>query len=85
LAKLDEISVEELEQSLKSMKNRKAASPDGLNFELFKFRGPVISNRLLKLERKIDPRRVGTCKCKIPIQKKANMIIVQIIELSSSL
>jgi len=31
-----EISDEELEQSLKSMKNRKAAVPDGLNSELFK-------------------------------------------------
>jgi hypothetical protein len=31
------------------MKNRKAASPDGLNSELFKYRGPILSNRLLKL------------------------------------
>ena len=35
-AGIDEISDEELEQSLKSMKNRKAAGPDGLNSELFK-------------------------------------------------
>jgi hypothetical protein len=33
---IDEISDEELEQSMKSMKNRKAAGPDGLNSELFK-------------------------------------------------
>jgi len=38
-AGIDEISDEELEQSLKSMKNRKAAEPDGLNSELFKYRG----------------------------------------------
>jgi predicted secreted protein len=31
------------------MKNRKAASPDGLNSELFKYRGPVLSNCLLML------------------------------------
>jgi hypothetical protein len=31
------------------MKNRKAAGPDGLNSELFKYGGPVLSNRLLKL------------------------------------
>ena len=30
LAEMDEMSDEELEQSLKSMKNRKAAGPDGL-------------------------------------------------------
>ena len=31
------------------MKNRKAAGPDGLNSELFKYRRPVLSNRLLQL------------------------------------
>ena len=36
---IDEISNEELKQSLKSMKNRKAARPDGLNSELFKYGG----------------------------------------------
>ena len=49
VAEIDEISGEELEQSLKSMKNRKAAGPDGLNSELFKYGGPVLSNRLLQL------------------------------------
>ena len=49
LAEIDEISDEELEQSTKSMKNRKAAGPDGLNSELFKYGGPVLSNRLLQL------------------------------------
>ena len=49
LAEIDEISDEELEQSMKSMKNRKAAGPDGLNSELFKYGGPVLSNRLLQL------------------------------------
>ena len=48
LAGIDEISDEELEQSLKSMKNRKAAGPDGLNSELFKYGGPNLSNRLLE-------------------------------------
>jgi hypothetical protein len=38
---IDEISDEELEQSLKSMKYRKAAGPDGLNSELFKYGGPA--------------------------------------------
>jgi len=38
-AGIDEISDEDLEQSLKSMKNRKAAGPDGLNSELFKIWG----------------------------------------------
>jgi hypothetical protein len=46
LAKLDEISDAELWQSLKSMRNRKAASPDGLNSELFKYGGSVLTNRL---------------------------------------
>jgi len=43
------MSDEELEQGLKSMKNRKAGGPDGLNSELFKYGGPVLSNRLLEL------------------------------------
>ena len=34
------------------MKNRKAAGPDGLNSELFKYAGPVLSNCLLKLVNK---------------------------------
>jgi len=49
LAGTDEISDEELEHSLKLMKSRKAAGPDGLNSELFKYGGPVLSNRLLEL------------------------------------
>ena len=48
-AGIDEISDEELEQSLKLMKERKAAGPDGLNSELFKYGGPVLSNRLIEL------------------------------------
>jgi len=31
------------------MKNGKAARPDGLNSELFKYGGPALSNRLLEL------------------------------------
>ena len=34
---IDDIADEELEKSLKSMKNSKAAGPDGLNSELFKY------------------------------------------------
>src|SRR5215469_5511145 len=49
LTGIDEISDEELEQSLKSMKKRKAPGPHGLNSELFKYGGPVLSIRLLKL------------------------------------
>jgi hypothetical protein len=37
---IDEISDEELEQCLKSMKNRKASGIDGLNSELFKYGEP---------------------------------------------
>jgi hypothetical protein len=39
------------------MKNRKAAGPDGLNSELFKYRGPILSNRLLKLINKCWRKR----------------------------
>jgi hypothetical protein len=42
LAEMDEIPIEELEQNLKSMKNRKAAGPEGFNSELFKYGGPVL-------------------------------------------
>jgi len=34
---------------LKLIKYRKAAGPEGLNSELFKYGGPVLSNRLLEL------------------------------------
>jgi len=36
-------------QSFKSMKNRKAAGPVGLNSELSKYDGPDLSRCLLKL------------------------------------
>jgi len=52
----DEITNEE--QSLKSMKNTKAAGPDGLNSELFKYRGPVLSHSLLKLINKFWRERL---------------------------
>jgi hypothetical protein len=40
------------------MKNRKAAGPDGLNSELFKYGGPILSNRLLKLINKCWTERL---------------------------
>ena len=46
---IDKISNEELKQSFKLMKNRKAAGPDGLKSELFKYGGLTLSKRLLKL------------------------------------
>ena len=58
LAEIDETSDEELEQSLKSMRNRKAAGLNGLNSELFKYRGPVLSNRLLQLINKCCRERL---------------------------
>ena len=51
-AGIDEISDEELEQGLKSMKNIKAAGPNGLNSELFKYGAPVLSNHLLEFIKK---------------------------------
>jgi hypothetical protein len=45
-AETDEISDEELEQSLKSMENGKVAGPDGLNSELFKHGGTRSLNPL---------------------------------------
>jgi hypothetical protein len=70
----DEISDEELEQSLNSMKNRKAAGPDGLNSELFKYGGPVLSNRLLKLinkcwREKSIPEEWGQARVKTLFEK----------------
>jgi len=43
---------------LKSIKNRKAAGPDGLNTELFKYRGPALSNHLLELINKCWKERL---------------------------
>jgi len=57
-AGIDEISDEELQQSLKSMKNRKAAGPDGLNSELFKYGGPTLLNCLLELINKYWKERL---------------------------
>jgi len=72
-AEIDEISDEELEQSLKSIKNRKAAGPGGLNSELFKYGGPVLSSLLLKLnkcwtERSI-PEEWGQARIKSLLKK----------------
>jgi hypothetical protein len=56
------------------MKNIKAAGPDGLNCELFKYGGPVLSNRLLELtnkcckERSI-PEEWGQARVKSPFKK----------------
>ena len=70
----NEISDEELEESQKLMKNRKAAGQDGLNSELFKYGGPVLSNRLIELinkcwkERSI-PEEWGQARVKFLFQK----------------
>jgi hypothetical protein len=45
---IDKISYEELEQSLCSLKNSKATSPEGLNAKFFKHGGVILSHRLLK-------------------------------------
>jgi hypothetical protein len=45
---IDEISYEELEQSLLSLKNTKGTVPGGLNAELFKYGGAILSHGLLK-------------------------------------
>ena len=64
----NKISDEELEESQKLMKNRKAAGQDGLNSELFKYGGPVLSNRLIELINKCWKERfknleLGDQKC----------------------
>jgi hypothetical protein len=85
-AEIDVIFDEQLEQSLKSMKNRKAAGPDGLNSEFFKHGGTVLSNRLLKLinkfwrERSV-PEEWGQARVK-SLVKKANVITLRITEVS---
>jgi hypothetical protein len=86
LAKIDEISDGELKQSLKSLKNRKASGPDGLNSELFKYGGPVLSNRLLKLiskcwREKSIPEEWGQARGKL-LFKRANVITVRITDVS---
>jgi len=57
-AGIDEISDVELEQSLKSIKNRKAAGPAGLNSEFFKYGGPALSNCSLELINKCWKERL---------------------------
>jgi hypothetical protein len=72
-AGIDEISGEELQQSPKSMKNRKGAGPVGLKSELFKCGRPVLSNRVLQLinsvVKKALSKRSGDKQSKILIQK----------------
>ena len=84
LAEIEAFSDEELEQSLKSMKNRKSAGPDGLNSELFKYGGCVLSNRLLQLINKcwrerLIPEEWGQATVK-SLFKKGKRITVQITE-----
>jgi hypothetical protein len=56
------------------MKNRKAVVPDRLNSELFKYGGPVLANRLLKLKNKCwreisIPEEWGQASVKFPFKK----------------
>lgn len=46
---VDAITIEELREALKKMKNRKAAGPDGITTELLKHGGPLLEFRLLHL------------------------------------
>ena len=46
---VDPITLEELDLALKEMKNRKATGEEGMNAELWKYGGPVLSQRLLSL------------------------------------
>jgi len=73
-AGIDEVSDEKLEQSLKLMKKRKAAGPDGLNSELFKYGEPSSQTTLLELinkcwkERSI-PEEAGQARVKSLFKK----------------
>jgi len=85
-AGIDEISDEELEQSLNSIKNRKAARPDGLNSEFFKYGGPALSNRLLELINKYwkilsIPEECGQARVK-SLFKKSSVMSVRISEVT---
>jgi len=55
------------------MKNRKGAGPVGLKSELFKYGGPVLSNRVFQLinsvVKKALSKRSGDKQSKILIQK----------------
>jgi hypothetical protein len=78
--------MKKLEQGLKCMKNRKAIGPDGLNSELFRYGGPVLSNRLLELTNKCwkgrsNPEELGQATVK-PLFKKLNVMTVQITAVS---
>jgi hypothetical protein len=70
LAGIDEISIEELEQGLKSMKNIKTAGPHVLNSELFKCGGPALSNSLLELINKFWKERYSRQLRVKPLFKK---------------
>jgi len=56
------------------MKNRKAAGPDGLNSELFKYGGPILSNHLLELinkswKERLIPEEWGQARVKSLFKK----------------
>ena len=70
LAGIDEISIEELEQGLKSMKNIKTAGPHVLNSELFKCGEPALSNSLLELINKFWKERYSRQVRVKPLFKK---------------
>jgi hypothetical protein len=48
-SEVDPITIEELEEALNKLKNRKAPGPDNLNVELFKDGGLYLKQRLLTL------------------------------------
>ena len=47
IPEVDMLSIQELEEALKSCKNRKAAGIDSINIELFKYSGIISKHRFL--------------------------------------
>ena len=50
---VEELTMEDVEKAIKSLKNNKAAGTDGINRELIKYGGDKLLNRMYELVRQI--------------------------------
>jgi hypothetical protein len=68
-AEVEEITIENVEQAIRNLKNNKAAGTDGIHSELIKYRGYKLLNRIYELVRQFWEEE------RIPAEWKETIIV----------